>query len=81
MRVTSMSNGKKIISFGPMHNGNYKYTTTVYEAKGQRLTVDTTFKNGVRSTQTKTLSDKNGRLKEIVIEFVQGIRDKVYRVR
>lgn len=79
MRVTKIPGGKKIIAFGPIHNGDYKYTTTVYEAGSKRLTVDTVSINNQRTTQTKMLTDNGNRLKEIVVEFVNGIRNKVYR--
>ena len=82
MRVTKLSNGNKIISFGPMQSGKRTYTTTVYETPANyRLTVDTVQVGKQRESQTKTLTYKGNLIKEIVILFKDGVRDTVNRVK
>lgn len=73
MRVSKIGNDK-VISFGPYINGPYKYETTVYEQGPRRLTVDSVYKDGVLKTQNKTYTVNGERIKEIIIEFTNGIR-------
>lgn len=80
MKITNI-NSHKIIEYTPIQNGHTKIEQTVYElSNGKRLTVDTVKLNNIKQAQDKTLSQNGKELKEIVVEFVNGIRDKVIRV-
>lgn len=81
MKITNFGNGKKIISYSPITNSKYKTADTVYEfAKNKRLEVNTVYEGNKKHVQDKTLSQNGKVLKEIVIEFINGIRNKITRV-
>lgn len=81
MKVTRLNNGRKIVSYSPMTNGRNKTAETIYEfSKNRRLEVNTVFIDGKKHAQDKTLIQGGTPLKEIVIEFVNGIRDKIIRI-
>ena len=82
MKITNFSNGKKIIAYSPIVNNKYKTVDTVYEfSKNRRLEVNTVFDGSKKHVQDKTLTQNGKILKEIVIEFINGIRNKIIRVR
>lgn len=82
MKVLRLGNDRKIISYTPMVNGRNKTAETVYEfSKNRRLEVSTVFIDGKKHAQDKTLTQNGKPLKEIVIEFVNGIRDKIIKVQ
>lgn len=81
MKVSRIGNDK-IITFGPYVNGPYKYETTVYEhgQGARRLIVDSVYKNGELARQNKTYTVNGQRIKEIVIEFANGVRTNLLEV-
>lgn len=81
MKVTRLGNNKRIIEYTPFIDRNTKVSQTVYELpREKRLVVDTVELNGKKQTQDKTLSLEGKDIKEIVVQFINGIRTKVVRV-
>lgn len=80
MKVTY--NGlKKIVRYTPIQNGIYKTKDTVYEFANKRLEVNTILENNKKLVQNKTLTQNGQILKEIIIKFVDGIRESILRLR
>lgn len=80
MNVKPITRG--IVNYPPMHNGMTKVTKTDYNlGDGRVLTVDTVYMNNKKHVQAKTLSYLGKDFKEIVIEFVDGIRGNIIKVR
>lgn len=80
MRITKLNGNKRIITFGPHREGEYLNTTRVYEKSNARLTVDTFAKDGCTTHQVKTYSKEGRPIKEIVVNFVKGIRKNIERI-
>ena len=80
MRVVSVVGENKVTTFGPHRKGPYKWETTVYDKGKRRLIVDSTYKDGTLTTQTKTYLVDGQRIKEILITYNKGIRDNVLNV-
>lgn len=81
MRVLKVNDNHKVISFGPYKKGNHQYETKVYEKGNSRLVVSTKYTNDTRSEQYKTYTNGYSYVKQIVVNFVNGLRDKVTRTR
>lgn len=80
MRVVSVVGENTVTTFGPFRKGPYKYETTVYDKGKRRLIVDSTYKNGTMTTQTKTYLVDGQRIKEILITYNKGVRENVLNV-
>ena len=65
MRVVSVVGENRVTTFGPHRKGPYKWETTVYDKGKRRLIVDSTYKDGTLTTQTKTYLVDGQRIKEI----------------
>lgn len=72
---------KKIISYQPHKHGAYTSATNVYEYNNKRLEVNTILKNDKKLVQKKTLSEQGLILKEKVIRFSDGIKNKVLNLK
>lgn len=81
MRIVKVNDNHRVLSFGPYKKGNYQYETVVHEKGNTRLVVSTKYKDNVRSSQCKTYSNGYTYVKQIVIEFINGLRDKVKQTR
>ena len=80
MRVGSVVGENRVTTFGPHRKGPYKWETTVYDKGKRRLIVDSTYKDGTLTTQTKTYLVDGQRIKEILITYNKGVRDNVLNV-
>lgn len=81
MDVVKINSNHRVITFGPYTKGNHKYKTVVHEKGNDRLVVSTRYKDDVRCEQCKTYSKGYNYVKQIIVEFVNGIRSKVQRTR
>lgn len=82
LRMIEEFNGKRITTYRPLIYGQKKIAEKVYEfGNNKRLVVDSVIINKQKQTQVKTLSRYGEVLKRIIIEFVNGKRNKVIRER
>lgn len=80
MKVAPVIGENIVTTFGPFRKGPYKYETTIYDKGKRRLIVDSTYKNGIMATQTKTYLVDGQRIKEILITYNNGVRDNVLNI-
>lgn len=80
MKIDYLASGRKIISYGPKINKPYKTEQSFYEFSGKRLEINTIFENNKKIVQDKTLTHNGRILKELIIKFKDGLRDKILRL-
>lgn len=80
MRVLTMGSDRKFITFNPLRYGENIVKNHEYTRKNLVLRVESTYNQGKKILEEKTLLDNGSKVKTILIEFLDGIRKNIKNI-